>query len=163
MSADNQQERLVKTGWIVGFVDGEGCFSISIFRNKTSKLGWQVFPEFAVTQGKKSLDALEILRNFFDCGAITINRRKDNHREDLYRFLVRNLKDLHSKIVPFFRQNTLRTAKSNDFIIFAQIIDMILERQHLTHAGLTKIAELASKMNRQSKSRFLLESSETTR
>ena len=53
MSADNQQERLLKIGWIVGFTDGEGCFSLSIFRNKTSKLGWQVFPEFVITQGKK--------------------------------------------------------------------------------------------------------------
>jgi hypothetical protein len=25
-AADNQQERLIKIGWIVGFVDGEGCF-----------------------------------------------------------------------------------------------------------------------------------------
>src|SRR3990167_7230330 len=26
--ADNQQERLIKIGWITGFVDGEGCFTI---------------------------------------------------------------------------------------------------------------------------------------
>ena len=31
-AADNQQERLIKIGWIVGFVDGEGCFSIHIVR-----------------------------------------------------------------------------------------------------------------------------------
>ena len=45
--ADNQQERL-DAEWIVGFVDGEGCFSVSFFRNKTTKFGWQVFPEFVV-------------------------------------------------------------------------------------------------------------------
>ena len=37
--ADNQQERLKFSWWIVGFTDGEGCFSVSIFRNKTSRLG----------------------------------------------------------------------------------------------------------------------------
>jgi hypothetical protein len=31
-AADNQQERLIKIGWITGFVDGEGCFSIHIVR-----------------------------------------------------------------------------------------------------------------------------------
>ena len=31
-AADNQQERLVKIGWITGFVDGEGCFSIHVVR-----------------------------------------------------------------------------------------------------------------------------------
>ena len=35
-SADNQQERLKMIGWIVGFVDGEGCFSISVFKNRTT-------------------------------------------------------------------------------------------------------------------------------
>ena len=27
--AENQQERLIKIGWVTGFVDGEGCFSIN--------------------------------------------------------------------------------------------------------------------------------------
>jgi len=31
-AADNQQERLIKIGWITGFVDGEGCFSIHVVR-----------------------------------------------------------------------------------------------------------------------------------
>lgn len=32
ISADNQQERLIKIGWIIGFVDGEGCFSIGFIK-----------------------------------------------------------------------------------------------------------------------------------
>jgi LAGLIDADG endonuclease len=48
--ADNQQERPVAEQWVVGFVDGEGCFSISVVRNATCRLGWQVQHEFAVTQ-----------------------------------------------------------------------------------------------------------------
>ena len=38
-SAGNQQERLEIASWIVGFVDGEGCFSCPIQRNKTMKRG----------------------------------------------------------------------------------------------------------------------------
>ena len=30
--ADNQQERLIELGWVLGFVDGEGCFSIGFVR-----------------------------------------------------------------------------------------------------------------------------------
>ena len=60
MSADNQQERLKTVGWIVGFVDGEGCFSVSIQRCRVVKLGWQVFPEFVVTQGAKSISRSSI-------------------------------------------------------------------------------------------------------
>ncbi len=58
-SAVNQQERLKIIGWVVGFVDGEGCFCVSINRNSTSRTGWQVIPEFVVTQGQKSLSSLE--------------------------------------------------------------------------------------------------------
>jgi hypothetical protein len=62
--ADDQQERLELANWIVGFVDGEGCFSVSIFKNRTSKSGFQVMPEFVVTQGHKSLHVLEEIKNF---------------------------------------------------------------------------------------------------
>ena len=52
--AENQQERLKNLGWVVGFVDGEGCFSVPIYRCKVMTLRWQVRPEFAVTQGASS-------------------------------------------------------------------------------------------------------------
>src|SRR5580693_4737340 len=37
--ADNQQERLITNDWLVGFVDGEGCFSCPVFRNRSMRLG----------------------------------------------------------------------------------------------------------------------------
>ena len=141
-SADNQQERLRLTGWIVGFVDGEGCFSVSIFKNRTSKCGYQVMPEFVVTQGAKSLESLKIIKDFFGCGAIYINRRYDNHKENIYRFCVRNFKDLNEKIIPFFKTNELLTYKKRDFKIFCRAIEMISNRQHLTLEGIDKMRQL---------------------
>jgi hypothetical protein len=41
--ADNQQERL-SAEWVVGFVDGEGCFFVGINRQPSMKIGWQAFP-----------------------------------------------------------------------------------------------------------------------
>jgi hypothetical protein len=145
--ADNQQGRL-DPWWIVGFVDGEGCFSISIFKNVTSKSGFQVFPEFVVTQGAKSLNVLEKLQSFFDCGKIYENRRADNHRENLYRYCVRSLSDIQDKIIPFFEQHSLLTAKQQDFLVFCQVVKAMKNRSHLTQDGLQTIRELASTMNR---------------
>ena len=65
LGADNQQERLRTVGWIVGFVDGEGCFSVTI-QKATTATGWQVFPEFVVTQSGKSLQALHDLKEFLN-------------------------------------------------------------------------------------------------
>ena len=160
INADNQQERLKMIGWIVGYVDGEGCFSVSLFRNKTTKFGWQVFPEFVVTQGEKSKKSLEILKNFFSCGKSYVNKRHDDHNENIYRYCVRSRKNLTEVIIPFFQNNRLKTAKQEDFEIFARIIQMMNENVHLKEKGLTKIAKLIEKMNHK-KSSVFLESSET--
>jgi hypothetical protein len=158
----NQQERLRIEGWIVGFTDGEGCFSVSIFRNQTTKMGWQVFPEFVITQGKRSLPALKIYLQYFGCGKIFVNKRYDNHHEHLYRYCVRSLKDLREKIIPFFRKNQLRTNKQKDFEMFSEIIETMMLKKHLSVKGLHLIAHKIERMNRKTPSQFL-ESSETTR
>jgi hypothetical protein len=159
---NSQQERLNIENWIVGFTDGEGCFSVSMFRNKTTKHGWQVFPEFVITQGKKSLSALELFERYFKCGKIYVNKRYDNHKENLYRYCVRSLKDLNEKIIPFFKRNKLITAKQNDFEIFAQIVEILNEKKHFSPKGLGLIAKKIEKMNQKKKSQFL-ESQETKR
>src|SRR3990167_3683159 len=145
--AENQQERLKTTGWVVGFIDGEGCFSVSLHKNPTTKLGWQIMPEFVATQGEKSLASLKKLQSFFSCGRIFVNHRYDNHRENLYRFCVRSFRELDERIIPFFRENELQTAKSRDFDIFAQIIGLMKEKEHLRKMGIKKIIALATKMN----------------
>jgi len=159
---NNLQERLRTEGWIVGFTDGEGCFSVSIFRNKTSKFGWQVFPEFVVTQGVSSLKSLQIFEDYFDCGKIYKNKRYDNHHEHLYRYCVRSINDLHSIIIPFFKKNKLYTSKQKDFEIFVEIIVLMYKKVHLSEKGLRKIAKRIEKMNRKKASKFL-ESSEAIR
>ena len=145
--ADNQQGRL-DPWYIVGFIDGEGCFSISIFKNSTTKLGYQVFPEFVVTQGAKSASVLEELQSYFDCGNIYENRRADNHRENLQRYCVRSLKDIQYKIIPFFQEYQLKTNKRFDFQAFCLGVDLIVRREHLNPDGLDELRRLASTMNR---------------
>src|ERR671936_2363087 len=42
--AENQQERLIEfRGWVIGFVDGEGCFSIGFTRqpNRVNRRGYR--------------------------------------------------------------------------------------------------------------------------
>jgi len=117
--ADNQQERL-DPWWIVGFVDGEGCFSVSRFKNHTCKSGYQTLYEFVITQGESSREAMEAIKKYFSCGHVYINRRYDNHREHLLRFCVRRQDDLKTKIIPFFRKYPLQSAKKHQFDIFCK-------------------------------------------
>lgn len=153
--ADNQQERLINIGWVIGFVDGEGCFSIGFVKQsvrsnrKGYKTGYQVSHEFVVTQGEKSLSVLIELQKFFGVGQVIINRRYDNHNEHLYRFVVRKRDDLLQIIIPFFEQYKLKTSKSLDFKKFADCVTMIDQGEHLNRDGLIRIAEITQTMNRQ--------------
>ena len=160
--AGNQQERPGIDEWIVGFTDGEGCFSISIVRNPECRLGWQVQHEYSVTQADSSLEALELVRTHFGCGMIIPNRRKDNHKDLMLRFSVKRRAELVGVIVPFFDEHPLRTAKKHDFDKFRHVLTLLGEGRHLESWGLAEIATITESMNRRGRSRYL-ESSEAIR
>ena len=153
--ADNQQERLI--GWILGFVDGEGCFSINFTKQpdrqeatrirRGYKTGYQISHHFAVVQGEKSLQALQKVKSFFGVGQIYRNRRHDNHKEDLFSYKVAKRDDLIKVILPFFSKHHLQTAKQNDFMLFSQCVKMMQLDKHLTIEGMVTIAKLTQRMN----------------
>src|SRR6202451_4790435 len=153
-AAENQQERLIKIGWITGYVDGEGCFSINFIRQphrynrRGYKTGFQVAHEFAVTQGASSVDSLHLLMKFFGVGNVYINKRYDNHKEHLYRYCVRARKELVKTIIPFFDQYPLRTSKQGNFLKFAECMRLMETGAHLTRSGLIEVVEIAETMNK---------------
>jgi hypothetical protein len=153
--AENQQERLIEfRGWVIGFVDGEGCFSISFVRQqdrigrKGYRVGYQVSPQFTVSQGESSVHVLEELQRFFGCGRVFVNRRHDNHRENMAQFVISRREDLTRAVIPFFRQHPLRSAKQVDFEKFSVCVDLMERGSHLTPRGLIEIAEITQTMNR---------------
>jgi len=152
-AADNQQERLVKIGWITGFVDGEGCFSIHVVRQphrsnrRGYRTGFQVAHQFVVTQGAKSIECLQTMQQYFGVGRVYCNQRYDNHKEHLYRYCVRAREELVKTIIPFFERYPLRTSKQDNFLKFAECMDLMGIGAHLTSSGLIKIVEIAETMN----------------
>src|SRR5690554_4150160 len=140
--AVDQQERPGFEQWVVGFVDGEGCFSISVVRNAGCRLGWQVQHEFSVTQASPSMPALELLVEFFGCGTIIRNSRSDDHHHALARYSVKRRSDLGDRIIPFFEEHPLITAKRLDFEHFVRVIRMMEAGLHLSPEKLREIAEI---------------------
>src|SRR2546430_3159933 len=61
---------------------------------------------------------------------------------------IRGLKELSERVVPFFKANPLRTVKRSSFDCFAEVIRIMQRGDHLTSEGLTRIRELAGRMNR---------------
>jgi hypothetical protein len=155
VGAENQQERLIGLGWVIGFVDGEGCFSISFVRQpsrrsrKGYKTGYQVTHRFVVTQGVKSVACLEELQRFFGIGRLYINRRHDNHREHLCNYMVERRPDFIETVIPFFERYPMRSTKQEDFLKFARCVRLIAAGRHLSPDGLIEVAEITQTMNRQ--------------
>ncbi len=153
--AENQQERLRQEGWVIGFVDGEGCFSIGLVRQYGGggrvgyRTGYQVSHELAVTQGAQSVSCLHELQSFFGVGQVLPNRRYDNHREHMFRYTVRRRTDLLDVIIPFFRTHPMHSTKQENFEKFARCVELMNVGHHLSREGLTDIIEIMETMNRQ--------------
>jgi hypothetical protein len=91
---------------------------------------------------------LDDLVEFFGVGSVIANRRHDNHREHLARYVVRRRRDLIDTIIPFFDRHPMHSSKQRDFEQFARCVHMIDRGVHLSHTGLADIAEIAQTMNR---------------
>ena len=177
---DNQQERLMSADWVVGFTDGEGCFSVGFVKQpdipdpkrpnglrKGYRSGYQVSVEYTVMQGERSKEVLKKLQTFFGIGNIYINRRHDNHKGHLYRYSVSRRAELRDIIIPFFVRHALQTTKRKDFIRFAQVVTLMEQGVHKTKEGVTRIARIAQQMNngksRESLIRILNDQTPSTR
>ena len=128
--------------WIVGFVDGEGCFHVGINEHAEMKVGYQVLPEFTVVQHKRDVQTLHALKAYFGCGVV-----RSNHGDRL-AYRVRGKEHLLERIIPFFEQHQLKTKKRVDFQKFRKIVRMMAEDRHLTSEGIEDIRRIKDQMNR---------------
>lgn len=126
--------------FIKGFVDGEGCFSIVMVKDKSYKLGWQVKPKFSIGLHKKDKDLLEFIKDYLGIGGIS------SQGINGVQFYINSIKD-HKILIEFFNKNTLYSKKNIDFYIYKLIIELIIRKEHLTQEGLQKIVALKSILN----------------
>lgn len=126
--------------WVVGFVDGEGCFHVSLNRHDEMTVGYQVLPEFVIVQHERDLQILYALKRFFGAGVV----RKNHGDRQCLR--IRNFEAL-VKVCEFFQTHSLKTKKSVDFVKFRKIIHIMSCKRHLEIDGLIEIVDLASAMN----------------
>lgn len=153
-SADNQQERLQKfdanlNWYIAGFIDGEGCFSVSIRRSKFSRLGWTVNPLFQVYQHRDNAKVLYICKQIFECGYVS----EKGGNPSCFTYAIDKINDLITKVIPFFDKYRLIGEKYNNFLLFKDIVIRMGNKEHLTQSGFIKIAEKSFQMNRNGKYR----------
>ena len=126
--------------YVTGFVDAEGCFSVSIVKKK-GKTGWGVRAEFTVKLHKIDLALLHKIRDFFGIGVVKI-------RTDIESTFL-SVTDLEGLkvIIRHFDNYPLITKKQGDFLIFKMIVEKMARQEHLSIDGLKSIVSLRASLN----------------
>lgn len=128
--------------YISGYVDGEGCFSVSFSKRDKLRIGWEVKPSFCVGQNYDRREVLDLMMDYFGCGHI----RRD-WGDKTIKYEIRKADDLLNKVIPHFRKFPLKSAKEKDFLLFAEICQKMNSGKHKNVRGLRAILKNAYKMN----------------
>ena len=128
--------------FVTGLVDGEGCFSVSFTLRKRLKIGIETRPSFSISLNRRDLVLIKKVHTFFGCGAVRYSKS-----DRTYKYEVRSIKDLITKILPHFQRYSLQGEKSKDFTIFQEICKDIHANHHLSKKFLSNIISKAYEMN----------------
>jgi len=149
---DNQQGRprcSLTPDYVSGFIDGEGCFSVSVHPHPTARHGWLVAPCFQAYQHRDNVEILEKLEAFFGCGRIMAKGPSSS----VMTYSVYRRSNLESVIVPFFERYPLVSRKHFDFVKWSEVVRLMQRKSHLTEDGFRRVVELAFSMNQHGKQR----------
>jgi hypothetical protein len=129
---------VLNPNYIVGFVDGEGCFCVSLNRKN------QQIPEvrliFEIELREDDLDILKSIQLALRCGNIYYLKydRYAKWRPHV-KYKVSNFTDISQKIIPFFRKYPLQAKKRLSFEKFCKVAEIIETKEHLTAGGIERI------------------------
>jgi hypothetical protein len=128
--------------YISGYVDGEGCFTVSISPRPTLLAGWEVRPSLSVSQNGDRAEVLLLIQQYFGCGRIRPDRS-----DRTVKWETRSLEPIRVNVIPHFEQYPMLSGKQRDFERFADICERMARGEHRLRSGLVEIVRLAGEMN----------------
>ena len=108
--------------YISGYVDGEGCFTVSISTRPTLSAGWEVRPSLSVSQNGDRAEVLLLIQRYFGCGRI----RPDRSGRTV-KWETRSLDPIRATVIPHFSKYPMLSGKQRDFERFADICEAWLD------------------------------------
>lgn len=139
-SFNNKNTFYLNPDYLTGFVDGEGCFSLSIYKQGKNLTGWQVKPIFSISLHNKDIKLLEAIQRTLKTGKIY------KHGVDSIQYRVSSLKNLQI-ITDHFDSYPLITQKRADYLLFKQAITIIKNKEHSSIEGLLKLVGIKATLN----------------
>ena len=125
-----------------GFIDAEGSFSNIIDKNKDRKLGWRIQSKFQLGLHKRDLPLiLQFQRYLGGIGSVHLSSTKN-----MVNFSIDSIKDLIN-LINHFEKYPLQTQKAADFLLFKQVVNIMVNKDHLSIEGLHQIINIKASMN----------------
>jgi len=132
--------------YVAGFIDGEGSFSISIGKHKTTKSGFDVRPEFEIELRADDQKILERILITIGCGRIYDLTYERYGWYPHSKYKITNNRDLVEYLFPFLDKYPLQAKKLESYKHFKTIVLMMRNKEHLSEKGLKKIIGIRDKM-----------------
>ena len=132
--------------YVVGFIDGEGSFSVSIGKHKTLARRLEVRPEFEIELRADDKKILERIAVTIGCGKIYDCSYERYGWYPHVKYKITSTIDLEKYLFPFLDRYQLQAKKAKSYKFFREIVLMMRSKKHLTDTGFDKIVKLRDKI-----------------
>lgn len=127
--------------FITGLTDAEGCFSISLNKDKRAKFKRNVSLKFRINMLNYEAELLHMVKSFFNCGTLL------HSKDGFVCFVISDISSIKHKVIPHFLKYPLRGTKYLDFIAFRKAFQVIESKSHLLEKGLDELFKISKSMN----------------
>ncbi|TAL49419.1 hypothetical protein EPN83_00720 [Patescibacteria group bacterium] len=127
---------------VVGFIDGEGSFSISIGKHKTLKRGFEVRPEFEIEVRKDDQEILERILITIGAGRIYDLSYERYGWFPHAKYKITSIWDMKEYLFPFLDRYPLQAKKAKSYKLFKSVVLMVCNKEHLSDKGFERIVRL---------------------
>ena len=137
---------------ISGLVVGEGCFYAESCPDPKYRSGWRIRPAFCIEMRHEEREVLEEVARRLGCGRVydldfgRYRGYESRGWEGHVKLRVSNLPDLHGGVVPYFRRHQLFGPKRIAFDVFAELVELLNARRHLSPSGLKECKAVAARL-----------------
>jgi hypothetical protein len=142
------QRQKLNPHYVSGFIDGEGSFSISIGRNKTTRRGYEVRPEFEIELRADDQEILERILITIGVGRIYDLSYERYGWYPHSKYKITSIVDMDKYLFPFLDKYPLQAKKAKSYKLFKQIIKMMLKKEHLSDNGFNKIVKIRDEIRK---------------
>ena len=130
--------------WLVGFVNGDGCFFINFQKSTYNKNKISINLKFQITQHSRDRTLFESLRTLLGCGRI-----QEETKRPVINFIVTKLGDIINIIIPIFEKYHLKGSKILDYKDFFEVSTLMQNKKGvLTEDDYNKIKQIKAGMNK---------------